>query len=72
MARGRLCRAPAARWCGGERRRFAGVTRKRVPDLGFERGLHWEVTCITGNPSRGSGGGGSGRRWWPAARGGLR
>jgi hypothetical protein len=32
--------------------------------------LHWEVAGITGNPSRGSGGGGSGRRQWPVVRGG--
>jgi hypothetical protein len=64
----------ATQSAGGEavRWRFAGVTRKRVLSLGFERGLHWEVAGGTGNSSSGSGGGGSDRRWRPAVRGGSR
>jgi hypothetical protein len=62
--------ALAARRCGGESRRFTGVTRKCVPGLGFECLLHWEIAGTPGNPSRGSGGGGSGWRRRPAARGG--
>jgi hypothetical protein len=27
----------------GERQRFAWITRKHVPGLGFERGLLWEI-----------------------------
>jgi hypothetical protein len=60
----------AAQSAGGERRRFAGVTRKHVAGLGFECGLHWEIAGITGNRSRGSRGGGNNRRRRPAARGG--
>jgi hypothetical protein len=51
------------------RRRFTGVSRKRVLGLGFERGLHLEVAGVMGNPSRGSGGNRSGQRRRPAAKG---
>jgi hypothetical protein len=53
------------------RRCFTGVTCKRVPGLGFECGLHWEIAGITGNRSRGSGAGGNGRGRRPAVRGGA-
>jgi hypothetical protein len=46
-------------------------TRKCVPGIGFKCGLHWEIAGVTGNRSRGTGGGGDGCRRQPAASGGL-